>query len=351
MASSTSFSKLSLPQAPSRHPHQHSTVNETLPLLSTDVSSQPPDQRSVDRKDELHGYFLMAISTLGFCAQSLFVHIAEESYHFPVASTIFIRAIVQTLFSCLYLIRFTDMPNLFSSLTRTQWKLLAFRGITGSLAMYALFAALRLLPVGDAITIYFFTPVITMALSSIVLHERIAFIHAIAAVISFIGVILVSRPDFGLSSTPLVTVSDRVFGALLALASAFLSSAVYVTIRHLGTSIHYMLSVFSLGVACFLTSSLAGGIIGPRALIANKEGASAVLLSTFFAFAGQTTFNKGLQHCRAGPGALIRSLDVPMTYILAMVFLHEEPTVIRIIGSGLVLLASVMIGLRQIFRS
>jgi len=125
-------------------------------------------------------------------------------------------------------------------------------------------------------------------------------------------------------------------------------SAAYVTIRSLGTGIHFMQSVLSHGLGTIVVGVLMGGAMSPSQLLAHKEGTLHIIISSLFAFAGQCCMNKGLQLCRAGPGLLIRNLDVPVAYILGLLFLGETVSLLGIIGSFLVFFSAVMIGVRKI---
>lgn len=329
------------------------TPRETEALLPQPTTAiRPPCPNSINctqqQTSELYGYSLMALSSIGFSAMSLLVHIATTKYDLSSSSCFFIRAVVQATLSYLYIAIFLNPRQILISLTPRQWKLLAFRGIIGSIAMAAFFHSLQLLPIGDAVSIFFISPILTMLLSSLILAEPITRIDAIAAAVSFSGIILVARPGFGSVSsfTP-----HRIVGVLSAMAAALFSAFAYVTVRNLGTSVHFMTNVFSLGFASVFTSLILGGAITPAYIAQMTKPIGLALLSSLFAFGAQSFLNNGLQHCPAGPGALVRNLDVPMAFILGLTFLKERPNITSFVGSSLVVCGTVMIGLRKIIRS
>lgn len=328
-------------------------VGETTPLLTRSSSDELlSDLRTEEQphSSELYGYALMALSTLGFSGMSLLTHIAENKHGFPATSAVFVRAIIQTTLSYLYITRFLNVRELLDGFTPRQWMLLISRGITGSLGVMSVFTGLQKLPVGDATAIFFCGPVITMLLSGAFLGEPITVVDCIASVISFAGIILVARPGFG-DETAIISTRDRIIGSLASFAGAWLSAISYVTVRSLGRSIHFMTFVFSLGFACIFVSVFLGGFMGPAGLLAQKTGTVNVVGASLFAFAGQVCLTKGLQNCRAGPGVLIRNLDVPLAYIFGLLFLGEAPSWFSFAGACLVLTATLMIGLRQMMRS
>ena len=316
-------------------------ISETQPLLSK-TTKQVNQQSS-----EPQGYFLMCLSTIGFSSMSFLIHIAEQNYSFPPTSSAFIRALIHTTFATVYLAFIFPSRNLVSHLSYSQRILLVFRGIVGALDLVFLFIALRLLPVGDAITIFFSGPVFTMLLSHFVLKEPMNRLELLGALVSLTGVVLVAAPGSG----PAIDPADRILGSVAALAAAILSSVAYIAVRSLGTAIHYMVSVWSFSAATIATSAAMGGAIGPAGMAEMKQGAILSVLAALFAFGGQCCLNKGLQLCRAGPGILIRNLDVPMAFILGLVFLGERPSWAGLFGSALVLLGTLLVGWLKIVRS
>lgn len=288
----------------------------------------------------------MCLSSIGFAGTFFFVHIAEKTYSFPPTSSAFLRALMHTTFASVYIVAFLPIRTLFCRLSYRQRLTLFFRGAAGSLGNVLLFIALSLLPVGDAIAIFFISPVLTMLISHIVLSESITCLEMLAGLISSVGVVLVAQPgpDSAIKSI------DRILGSVSALASAFFSAVAYVSVRSLGGSIHFMMSVLSLSAATIVSAAAMGGAIGPIDIMSMKEGAILAIISALFAFIGQCCLNKGLQLCRAGPGILIRNLDVPIAYTLGLIFLGEEPSWIGVFGSFLVISGTLMIALRQLMR-
>ena len=68
--------------------------------------------------------------------------------------------------------------------------------LTGGLRILFVFLSFSLLPLGDATTILFSSPVIVMILSKFILKEACGMFRVVAAVTLLTGVILVSKPPF-----------------------------------------------------------------------------------------------------------------------------------------------------------
>ena len=114
---------------------------------------------------------------------------------------------------------------------------------------------------------------------------------------------------------------------------------------------HYMSSVMSFSTATIFTSLALGGAIGWADIVRMKHGAILAVWSALFAFAAQCCLNKGLQLCRAGPGTVIRNLDVPVSFFLGLVVLGEKPTWMGVFGSIITVGGTAMIGIATWMRS
>jgi drug/metabolite transporter (DMT)-like permease len=77
--------------------------------------------------------------------------------------------------------------------TRRYWQ--ALRGLTGFIAPFCFFLALRYLPLSDAVVVFFSSTFVTTMLSVLVLRERVG-IHRWAAVaIGYVGVVVAMAPQ------------------------------------------------------------------------------------------------------------------------------------------------------------
>lgn len=298
------------------------------------------------RRNEKRGRMIMLSSTVGFSVMSILERLAQTRLGLQPGRALLIRGSVQAILAALALPFMTDVTAQLNLPARTKW-LLALRGVIGSIAVVLHLTSLRYIPAGDAIAIFFTSPIFTMVFARLFLNERITRTHLVAAALSILGGFIVTSPmsDGGLHTIP---ARQRVIGSACAAAAAVLSSLVYIVLRNLGDAIHFMSSVLSLGVSVTIVSLCAGGMFNPLTLSrVELPGVAAMFLAALFAFSGQMGMNRGIQLCPAGPGALIRNIDVPMVYLLAVVFLHEVPTLFRAFGSMLVVAAALVIALRK----
>ncbi|MCS5690489.1 DMT family transporter [Cyanobium sp. FGCU-6] len=113
--------------------------------------------------------------------------------------------------------------------------LLALRGITGSVALFCVFAALAVLPLATATLLQYLYPTLTALLAWRWLGEPIGRRMALALALGWLGVVLVLQPVGGGDS--------HAAGVVLALAGALLTAVAYVSVRQLGRSEHPLVIV------------------------------------------------------------------------------------------------------------
>jgi drug/metabolite transporter (DMT)-like permease len=200
-------------------------------------------------------------------------------------------------------------------------------------------------------------PIFTIFGTHVALAEPVSTVECVAAIVSFVGVALVAKA--GVSSSDIMprpgaeSMAPRPLGILLAVCAAVLSAAAYTIIRKMNSSVHFMFSVFSLGLTSTVIASLAmrASIFGLLSDLASEPVAVALLiLQGVAAFAGQCALNKGLQHCH-GVGILIRNIDVPLAYLIGIAALGEVPSSASCIGATLVFGSVVGLTVRQSLRS
>src|SRR5690242_4691079 len=103
------------------------------------------------------------------------------------------------------------------------------RGLTAVCAMFANFSALARLPVVDATAISFVSPLFTVALSALVLKERVRIYRWSAVIIGFLGVLVMLAPRLNLGGS---TASEAgATGAMLGLVGALFAAGSTIQTR------------------------------------------------------------------------------------------------------------------------
>lgn len=163
-----------------------------------------------------HAPALMATSAIlfGFMAITLRLAVAQVSS--------FEAAFFRSLFGLVFSLPLLYVPGL--ALLRTQnFSLYLVRSLFGTLAMLTTFWALAHLPLAQAVSIGYSTPLFVTIGAVVVLGEVVRLRRWSAVLAGFIGVLIIMRPGTGQIS----------FDTLVALAGAAMAAGSYISIKFL----------------------------------------------------------------------------------------------------------------------
>jgi drug/metabolite transporter (DMT)-like permease len=182
-------------------------------MTTTDVSPRPAQRPMFALGLRLFGVSCLAIMTV-------LIKLAGES-HIATSEMMFWRQ----AFAVPVVLAFILATAGLGSLRTQRFSLHASRTVIGLITMTLTFTSYLILPLAEATTFSFTTPIFATILSAIVLRERTG-LHRWGAVIAgFIGVLIVVQP--GSSHIPPV-------GVAVGLTSAFLIGGMSLLIRQLG---------------------------------------------------------------------------------------------------------------------
>lgn len=140
---------------------------------------------------------------------------------------------------------FALLPVLFLAHGRGGWRalipkrkgLVALRGVLTAVCGLLAWHAFSLMPLAEGYAILFAAPILVTVLSAVVLGEEVGWRRYVAALVGFVGVLVMIRPDFAALS------AGHVYAGLAALAGA----AGLITLKRIGsqeTSASILLAVF-----------------------------------------------------------------------------------------------------------
>ena len=209
-----------------------------------------------------------------------------------------------------------------------------WRGVVGLATMVTAFSSLAFLPLAESTTIGFAAPLFAVALSALVLKEKVGRHRWSAVVIGFLGVVLVMRPEG--SDLPLI-------GLALAVLAAFGVGVVTITIRQIGRTEHPQTTVLWFS----LFSMLALGLLLPFHARLHEASTWAILLALGgFGGLGQIFLTSSLRYAPV-------SVVVPFDYtqllwavLLGWLFFADRPPSTTWAGAA-VIIAS---GLYTLYR-
>lgn len=137
---------------------------------------------------------------------------------YPAMQVAALRGLSALPLVCVYVLWRKQAQGLF----KIRWSLHLLRGVMGVLMLSFFAFALRELPLTEAYTLFFISPLLITVLSIPVLKEKVQPLHWIAIAVGFAGVLIAMRPDGSAFFS---------LGALAVLAAAALYATSAVTAR------------------------------------------------------------------------------------------------------------------------
>ncbi len=209
------------------------------------------------------------------------------------------------------------------------------RGLCLVLATITMSYALRLMPVGETVSILYLSPFLVMLLAGPLLGESVTPIMWVGALASFVGVLMIVRPGGGLD--PL--------GVILMLINAGLATAYHLMTRHLAKT--------ETTIAMLFHSALSGAMIFSvlsmamvDAFAPTPQDFSLMLLLGVLATIGHFLFTAAYRHAPASLLAPVNYLHLVFAGILGFLVFGHVPDMYAMIGMAAIALSGVATALR-----
>ncbi|XP_048360814.1 solute carrier family 35 member G1-like [Sphaerodactylus townsendi] len=268
------------------------------------------------------GLFYTVLSAFLFSVASLFLKMIEDVHSVEVSA---IRCVFQMTFV---------LPGIIYYKTgflgpKGKQVVLFFRGLFGSGAMTLLYYAFQVMPLADATVITFSSPVFTSLLAWIFLKEKYSPWDLLFTLFAITGVLLIARPPFLFGSQVAGiegNYTDHLKGTIAALSSAICTSSTFVILRKMGISVHYVLSIWYYAVIGLIICIITLFVIDSWSLPHCGKDRFLLVLIGLLGLGGQIFLTKALQIEKAGPVAIMKTMDVVFAFILQILFLNHLPT-------------------------
>jgi len=215
-----------------------------------------------------------------------------------------------------------------------------WRGLFGTVAMGLTFAGLGLLPLPEVTAIGFATPIFTVLLAAAMLGERIRLFRVSAVALGLAGVTIILWPRFGATDLG----DAATLGAVLILGATMLRALVQVHLRQLVQNEHTAAIVFYFSV----TASVLALFTAPFGWVVPSMGALGLLITA--GLIGGVAQILVTASYRYGSVSMLAPYDYTsmLFAILLGYFLFDElPTALMLAGSGLVIVAGVLVIWRE----
>ena len=252
----------------------------------------------------------MLISALGFTLLNVFVKYLQN---FNVYQIVFFRAVGSLFFTIPFIIK-----NQISPLGNKK-VLLLVRSLTGLISMILFFASLKYISMGSAVSLRYIAPIFATVFAIFLLKEKIKSLQWLFFGLAILGVFILKGFDASINSV----------GLILALLSSVFAGLVYITIRKIGTSDHPIVVVNHF----MIISAAVGGLLSIRYWI-KPQGIEWILLLSLgvFGYVGQYYMTKAFQAKETNLVTPFKYLEVIMSMLVGLFFLHESYTLWNALG-------------------
>mmetsp|Transcript_10601 Transcript_10601/g.24210 ORF Transcript_10601/g.24210 Transcript_10601/m.24210 type:complete len:434 (+) Transcript_10601:116-1417(+) len=225
----------------------------------------------------------------------------------------------------------------------TQAKIVMLRGFIGGLGFCNYYYTLSTLPLGDATTLLSLYPIVTIFLAYYVLNEAIKPAQLVAAVLSVLGGVLISRPSFLFGSDD-ASARPPLLGYFTAIIGSCCAAGVIVLIRKAGRSgantLQLLFSWVVFGISwSLLLAFLTGSKPGQQWRVPSAREFPYVLGACLSGTLAHFILNYAAKLIPAGVSGLVRSSDIFWAYILEIAVLNEHPVAATWWGVALVSVA------------
>jgi drug/metabolite transporter (DMT)-like permease len=214
------------------------------------------------------------------------------------------------------------------------------RGLTAVGAMFCNFTALALLPVVDATALSFVAPLFAVALSALVLKERVRIYRWSAVFLGFSGVLVMLLPQLDIGRSA----GSATVGIVMGLVGAVFAAGSSIQTRALTTSESTSSIVLYFSLIC----TVAGLATWPLGwLVPNGPELAALIV---IGICGGVAHILLTESYRLAPASLIAPFDyTSMLWALVLGFLvfGEVPSVLVFVGAGIIASAGLFVILRE----
>ncbi|KAH9008781.1 hypothetical protein EDB84DRAFT_1549771, partial [Lactarius hengduanensis] len=212
-------------------------------------------------------------------------------------------------------------------------------GLPGFFGLSGVYFSLQYLSLSDATVLTFMVPIFTGFSGAVFLKEPLSLRELLAGLCSFLGVILIARPQFLFGSPqafldPEVTPTQRMLSVM--------SEESHTLIRAIGKRAHVLHSMMSFSSQCVLGSTL-GMILFKVPIVVPTRPLWLVMLFLIgiFGFLAQTLLTMGLQRETVGRGSLAIYTSIVFATMFEFTVFHTTPSTLSIIGASMIVSSAI----------
>ena len=170
----------------------------------------------------------------GFAFSLMSVCVKAIGNKIPISELVFARAAISIIITRFFLYKNRINP------WGVHKRLLIIRGLLGTAALFCIFKALTILPIATATVIQYIYPTFTVICAFIILKEFILKRIVYSIIIGWIGIVLVSQPEFIANNN----IKEIILAIFIAILGALMTSLAYICVRKLSSTEHPLVIIF-----------------------------------------------------------------------------------------------------------
>jgi drug/metabolite transporter (DMT)-like permease len=245
----------------------------------------------------------------------------EVSFAFDTFEIMLFRSVVGVIIVVFAAIAFGTLRQI----NRQQFSLHFARNIMHFIGQNLWFYAVTVIPLAQVFALEFTSPIWVILLSPLLLGERITLIRAAAALMGFIGILVVTRPNMaGINTGVIMAASSAIFFAFTIIFTKRLTRTQSIT------CILFYLTVLQLGFG-LITAGHDGDIALP-----NTETLPWLVLIGVAGLLGHFCITKALEIAPATVVVPIDFVRLPVIAIIGMLAYGEILDLWVLLGSGII---------------
>ena len=295
----------------------------------TDAPPVPPLEHKPRLAPNVRGALWMLASALSFTLMTTLIKFLGKDYS-PLLQT-FYRQVAGLVVLVPWILR--DVKGAFRT---TRMGILLFRSSAGTIGMILSFYAFQVLPLADANALSFTRTLWLVPLAFFVLKEPTGPRRIVAALVGFVGVLIMLRPGVG----------GHVFSwGEAAMLTSSLLFALTITGMKVMTRDHSPFTLLVYSAVLGLVFAIPGAFVAWR-----WPAPFDLFLLAAMGVAGTITqgcYIKGMQIGDAGAMAPIDYSRLVMTVAVGLLVFHEVPAWTTIVGAGIVVASTLYITWRE----
>ncbi|WP_404406659.1 DMT family transporter [Pelagibacterium halotolerans] len=284
------------------------------------------------------GIALKVASVFVFVGMSAIIKSAEGV---PVGQLVFFRSAFALMPVMIFLGVRRELIDGFKT-TRLAGHIL--RGVMGTSGMFLIFFGLTRLPLPEATTIHYATPLFVVIFSAVFLHEKIRAFRWTAVLVGLVGVVIIMWPRLTVFSGGTEAMGPETLGALSAFTACAVAASAQLMVRTLVKTERSATVVIYFSIV----SAAIGLMTIPFGWVPLGPAEFAILVGAGIAGGlGQILLTESYRHAEISTIAPFEYSSMVLSILVGLIVFGEIPTPEMLVGGTIVVLAGIFIIYRE----